>query len=72
MTLSAMVEIPLLQAHRKPVMPAQTGIQCGGRRGKDSKSQSLDSRLRGKDGRGSRLLLDVFIPRFRAEGCSVL
>ena len=64
MTLSAMVEIPLLQAHRKSVMPAPdrrrgqaaAGIQCGGG---GAKTQNLDSRLRGKDGRGSRLPLNV-------------
>ena len=46
MTLVTMVEIPLLEAHRKSVMPAHAGIQCGG---EGAKTQNLDSRLRGND-----------------------
>ena len=64
MSLSGMVEMPrpfdgaqgMLQAERKSVMPANAGIQCGG---VGAKTQNLDSRFRGKDGRGSRLPVDV-------------
>ena len=45
---------------------APAGIQCGGG---GTETQNLDSRFRGKDGTGSRLLIDVIeIPRLRAEG----
>ena len=37
-------------------MPVKAGIQCGGG---GAKTQNLDSRFRGKDGRGGRLPVDV-------------
>jgi len=46
MSPSGMGEIPCLQAKRKSVMPAKAGIQCGGG---GTKTQNLDSRLRGND-----------------------
>ena len=64
MYFSGMFEIPGLQAKRKSVMPAPdqsrgqaaSSIQCGGG---GEKIQNLDSRFRGKDGRGGRLPVDV-------------
>jgi hypothetical protein len=48
-------------------MPAQAGIQGGE---EVAITENLDSRFRGKDGRGSRLPVDIAqIPRLRAEGC---
>ena len=49
-------------------MPAKAGIQGGEG---VTITENLDSRFRGKDGRDSRLQVDIVeIPRLRAEGCS--
>lgn len=73
MTLSAMVEIPLLQARRKPVMPAQAGISVLRWRGKHSKLQRLDSHLRGK----TEAEVDFYsmvsgLPGFEPKGAQLL
>ena len=48
MTLAAMVEISLLQTHRKSVMPAHAGIQCGD----GGANTNLESSLRGERRKG--------------------
>jgi len=65
---SGMVEIPRL-TKRESVMPAQAGIQGGE---VVEITENLDSRFRGKDGRGSRLSVGIVqIPRLRAESCLI-
>jgi hypothetical protein len=52
----------MLQAKRRSVMPAKAGIQGGGG---VTNTENLDSRFRGKDGRRSRLPVDIVeIPCF--------
>jgi len=68
----------MLQAKRRSVMPApdqSRGQAPPGIQGGEgvTNTENLDSRFRGKDGRGSRLpVVIVGIPRLRAEGCLIL
>jgi len=50
MSISGRIEIPFPQAGRRFVMPAKAGIQGGEG---VTNTENLDSRFRGKDGRGS-------------------
>jgi hypothetical protein len=83
MFLSGMVEIPrpfdraqgMFQVKRRSVMSApdqSRGQAPAGIQGGEGVAigENLDSRFRGKDGRGSRLPVDIVqIPRLRATGC---
>jgi hypothetical protein len=73
MTLSAMVEIPLLQAHRNPVMPAEAGIQCGRWRAKDSKPQAWIPACAGKtEGEVDFYSTVPGLPGFEPKGLQLL
>jgi hypothetical protein len=68
-----MVEIPLLQARRKPVMPAQAGIQCKKRRSKDLNSKAWIPACAGKTEREVDFYLTVLeLPGFAPKGAQLL
>ena len=66
MSISGIFEIPRLQPKKRSVMPAKAGIQVGAG---VTNRENLDSRFRGKDGRGTRIPVDIVeISRLRTEG----
>ena len=68
----------MIQAKRRSVMPApdrSRGQDPAGIQGGEgvTNTENLDSRFRGKDGRGSQIRVDIIgSPRLRAEDCLIL
>ena len=69
MSFSGMVEIP--RSFRRCSGHASGEEKVQGGKGVTN-TENLDSRFRGKDGRGIRLPVDIVeLPRLRAEGCLI-